>query len=105
MATLSWLSFTLTIAGVADKPCGFAELTRALAAAARVTNHDGTVCIVCSMDEEPGPIFTRWRQGINFGMLLRETLNSDDTDLHMDALQTSLFAQALGIAVLCFYLN
>ena len=86
----------LTIAGIADKSCGFAELTRALAAAARVTNHDGTVCIVCSMDEEPGPIFTRWRQGINLRMLLREALNSDDTDLHMDALQTSLFAQALG---------
>ena len=86
----------LTIASIADKPCGFAELTRALAAAARVTSHDGTVCIVCNTDEEPGPIFTRWRQGINLRMLLREALNSDDIDLHMDALQTSLFARALG---------
>ena len=51
---------------------------------------------MCSMDEEPGPIFTRWRQGINLRMLLREALNSDDIDLHMDALQTLLFAQALG---------
>ena len=86
----------LTIASIADKPCGFAELTRALAAAARVTSHDGTVCIVCNTDEEPGPIFTRWRQGINLRMLLREALNSDDIDLHMDALQTSLFTRALG---------
>ena len=48
------------------------------------------------MDEEPGPIFTRAGEGINLRMLLREAINSDDIDLHMDALQTLLFAQALG---------
>ena len=87
---------TLTIAGIADQLCGFADLTRALAAAARVTSHDGTVCVACNMDQEPGLIFTRWRQGIELRMLLHEAADSDDIRLHMDALQTSLFARALG---------
>lgn len=87
---------TLTIAGISDQPCGFADLTRALAAAARVTSHDGTVCVACTMHEEPGLIFTRWRQGIDLRMLLHEASDSDDIRLHMDALQTSLFARALG---------
>ena len=87
---------TLTIAGISDRPCGFADLTRALAAAARVTTHDGTVCVACNTDQDPGLIFTRWRQGIDLRMLLREASDSDDIHLHMDALQTSLFARALG---------
>ena len=87
---------TLTIAGIADQLCGFTDLTRALAAAARVTSHDGTVCVACNMDQEPGLIFTRWRQGIELRMLLHEAADSDDIRLHMDALQTSLFARALG---------
>ena len=87
---------TLTIAGIADQLCSFADLTRALAAAARVTSHDGTVCVACNMDQEPGLIFTRWRQGIELRMLLHEAADSDDIRLHMDALQTSLFARALG---------
>ena len=87
---------TLTIAGISDRLCGFADLTRALAAAARVTTHDGTVCVACNTDQDPGLIFTRWRQGIDLRMLLREASDSDDIQLHMDALQTSLFARALG---------
>ena len=49
---------TLTIAGIADHPCGFVDLTRAVAAAARVTSHDGTVCVACTLDESPGMVFT-----------------------------------------------
>jgi len=86
----------LTIAGIADQPCSFVDLTRALAAAARVTSHDGTICVACTMREEPGMVFTRWRQGIELRMLLREASDSDDIRLHKDALQTSLFARVLG---------
>ena len=53
------------------------------------------------MDQEPGLIFTRWRQGIELRMLLHEAADSDDIRLHMDALQTSLFARALGDRRLC----
>jgi len=87
---------TLTIAGITDQQCGIVDLTRALAAAARVTSHDGTVCVACTMNEEPGMVFTRWRQGLDLRMLLREASDSDDISLHMDALQTCLFARALG---------
>ena len=86
----------LTIAGIPDRPCRFIEVTRAVAAAARVTTHDGTICIACNMKEEPGIIFTRWRHGIDLPMLLREASDSEETVLLLDALHTSLFAQALG---------
>ena len=52
--------------------------------------------MACNTDQDPGLIFTRWRQGIDLRMLLREASDSDDIHLHMDALQTSLFARALG---------
>jgi hypothetical protein len=48
------------------------------------------------MREEPGMVFTRWRQGIELRMLLREASDSDDIRLHKDALQASLFARVLG---------
>ena len=48
------------------------------------------------MKEEPGIIFTRWRHGIDLQMLLREASDSEETALLLDALHTSLFAQALG---------
>ena len=85
----------LTIAGIPDRPCRFVELTRAVAAAARVTTHDGTICIACNMSEKPGIIFTRWRHGVDLPMLLREASDSEETVLLLDALHTSLFAQAL----------
>ena len=47
------------------------------------------------MKEEPGIIFTRWRHGIDLPMLLREASDSEETVLLLDALHTSLFAQAL----------
>ncbi|MBT6053828.1 MAG: DUF2088 domain-containing protein [Planctomycetaceae bacterium] len=86
----------LAIAGIPDRPCRFVELTRAIAAAARVTTHDGTICIACNMSEEPGIIFTRWRHGVDLPMLLREASDSEETALLLDALHTSLFAKALG---------
>jgi hypothetical protein len=86
----------LSIAGIPDRPCRFAEFTRAVAAAARVTTHDGTICIACNMREEPGIIFTRWRHGVDLPMLLREASDSEETALLLDALHTSLFAKALG---------
>ena len=47
------------------------------------------------MSEKPGIIFTRWRHGVDLPMLLREASDSEETVLLLDALHTSLFAQAL----------
>lgn len=71
-------------------------VTRALAAAARVTRPGGTVCLACRLAEPPGVIFTRWRQGAPLEGLVHEALGTDDRQLVSDALQTRLFARALG---------
>lgn len=69
---------------------------RAVAAAARVTHEDGTICLVGHMHDEPGVIFSRWRQGAPLQALVHEAMGTKDPQLIADALQTRLFARALG---------
>jgi hypothetical protein len=69
---------------------------RAVAAAARVTHDDGTICLVGHLAAEPGIIFSRWRQGAPLQGLVHEAVATKDPQLIADALQTRLFARALG---------
>jgi hypothetical protein len=69
---------------------------RAVAAAARVTHEDGTICLVGRLAAEPGIIFSRWRQGAPLQGLVHEAVSTKDPQLIADALQTRLFARALG---------
>lgn len=94
-------SAMLTIASVSrpSEPwddAGMLAATRAIAAAARVTDENGTICLVCRLAVEPGIIFSRWRQGGPLQGLVHEALAQDDPHLTADALQTRLFARALG---------
>lgn len=75
---------------------GFAAAVRAVAAAARVTHDDGTICLVGHLAAEPGIIFSRWRQGAPLQGLVHEAVATKDPQLISDALQTRLFARALG---------
>jgi len=86
----------LTIAGISRPNCDFAAVTSAVAAAARTTSSGGTICIASTLTKGPGLVFTRWRQGANLKMLLREAVHSGDPAIVREALQTKLFAQALG---------
>lgn len=69
---------------------------RAVAAAARVTHDDGTICLVGHLAAEPGIIFSRWRQGAPLQGLVREAVATKDQELIAEASQTRLFARALG---------
>jgi hypothetical protein len=75
---------------------GWPSITRAVAAAARVTRPDGTICIACREAAAPGIIFLRWRQGAPLERLVHEALGTGDPLLVADALQTRLFARSLG---------
>lgn len=86
----------LTIGGISTPHCDMAAVTRAVAAAARTTRPGGTICIACSLVEPPGIVFTRWRQTAELMPLIREAAHSGDTSLITEALQTKLFARALG---------
>jgi hypothetical protein len=74
----------------------FAAVTTAMAAAARVTRPDGTICVACRVAEAPGIVFQRWRQGAALERLVHEAVGTRDGVLVADALQTRLFARALG---------
>lgn len=92
---------SLTIAAVSRPSAAadehpFAAVTRAVAAAARVTQPAGTICLATALAEPPGVIFTRWRQGAPLEGLVREAVGTSDPQLINDALQTRLFARALG---------
>lgn len=87
---------SLTIAGISQPNCHFAALTRAVAAAARTTESAGTICIACDLAEQPGIVFSRWRQGAELPPLIKEAVASDDSNLLTEALNTKLFARALG---------
>jgi hypothetical protein len=69
---------------------------RAVAASARVTQPDATICVVCNVTEAPGIVTTRWRQGAPLEPLLREAADSKDPSIIADALATKLLARALG---------
>jgi hypothetical protein len=77
-------------------PRSFAAVTTALAAAARVTRPDGTICVACRVAAAPGIVFQRWRQGAALERLVHEAVGTHDAGLVADALQARLFARALG---------
>lgn len=85
----------LTVCSLADSAGGFAAITRAVAAAARVTLPGGTICVVSSVAEPPGPIFSRWRQEAPLEPLIHEAIGTGDPALIADAVETRLFARAL----------
>lgn len=86
----------LTVAGINTPGCTLATLTRAVAASARATRPDGTICVACHLAGLPDGPFTRWRQGESLLPLVGEAAGSDDPAVVGEALQTLLFAQALG---------
>jgi len=86
----------VTVATLADPHGGLATVGRAIAAASKVTYPDGTVCLVSRLSEEPGIVFTRWRQGVAIEPLVREAIRSKDPALIADALFTRQVARALG---------
>jgi hypothetical protein len=85
----------VVICSLARPDAGFAAITRALAAAARVTRPDATICIASPVNEPPGAIFTRWRQGAPLEPLVHEAIGTGDPALIADAVETRLFARAL----------
>ena len=86
----------LAVASLGDPTSGFIAVTRAVAAAARVTRTGGTVCVAGRVAAGPGIIFERWRQGAPLERLVHEAAASGDPLLVADALETRLFARALG---------
>ena len=86
----------LSIASLANPQAGFEAVTRAVAAAARVTQPGGTICVASQVTAGPGIIFLRWRQGAPLDRLVHEAVQTRDPALIADALQTRLFARALG---------
>ena len=86
----------LTIAGINTPDCTLATLTRAVAAAARTTRPDGTICVACSLAGLPDGLFTSWRRGESLFAITADAADSDDPLILGEALQTSLFARALG---------
>jgi hypothetical protein len=85
----------LAVATLSADGGGPAAFTRAVAAAARVTKHDGTICLVGAVPA-PGPVFRRWREGVAVRPLVEEAVAGNDPELVADAVQTRLFARALG---------
>jgi hypothetical protein len=85
----------LSVVSLSD-PRSFTAVTTAVAAAARVTRPDGTICVACRVAAAPGIVFQRWRQGASLERLVHEAVATRDTALVADALQARLFARALG---------
>lgn len=75
---------------------GMQAVVRAVAAAARVTTDEGTICLAGRIGAEPGVILSRWRQGASLRGLVHEAVRTGDHELVADALRTRLFAGALG---------
>jgi hypothetical protein len=86
----------LTVASLADPAAGFTAITRAVAAAGRVTRPGGTICVASRATTGPGIVFQRWRQAAPLDALLREAVATGEAALVGDALETRLFARALG---------
>lgn len=74
----------------------FRDLVRGVAAAARATVPDATICVVGEVADPPGPVTSRWRQGTPLAPLLREAAGSGDPALVADALDAKLLSRALG---------
>lgn len=78
-------------------------LVRAVAAASRVTRPDATICLVGTIPP-PGPVFTRWRDGVAVRALVEEAVASGNAEWIADAARTRLCARALGarrVVLLC----
>ena len=86
----------VTVASLSDPSAGLESVVRAAAAASRVTYPDGTVCVASRLREEPGIVFSRWRQGVAVEPLVREAIRSGDTALIHDAFLTRQLSRALG---------
>ena len=86
----------IAIASLSDPRGGVAALLRAVAAAARVTHPGGTICVASRLDERPGVIFARWREGAPLEPLVKEAVGTGDPVLVADAFRTRFFARALG---------
>jgi hypothetical protein len=86
----------VAVTSLASAAPRFRDLVRAVAAAARVTQPDATICVVGDLTEPPGIVTTRWRQGVPLQPLLREAAESTDPAIVADALTTRLLARALG---------
>jgi len=74
----------------------FRDLVRGVAAAARVTQPEATICLVGDVAELPGPVISRWRQGTPLEPLLREAAASGDPALVADALDARFLCRGLG---------
>jgi len=86
----------LAVVSLAEPAGRFSGVTRAVAAAARVTRPGGTICVASRVADGPGIIFARWRQGAPLEGLVHEAAALGDPALVADALETRLFARALG---------
>ena len=74
----------------------FRDLVRGVAAAARVTQPDATICLVGDVAEAPGPVTSRWRQGTPLEPLIREAAAAGDPALVADALDARFLHRGLG---------
>lgn len=86
----------LAICSLSETTPGFEAITRAVAAAARITRPSGTICIATPDLVPPGPVVTRWRQGAPLIPLVREASRSGDHALVADAVVARLLAGGLG---------
>ena len=82
--------------GAHARPPEMEQLVRGVAAAARVTVPDGTICIASRLSARPGPVLTRWRQALPLGPLVREAAESEDPALIADAFLARRLRRALG---------
>lgn len=86
----------VTVAGVASPRCSLATLTRAVAAAARVTRPDGTICLATDLAGVPEGLFTGWRRGEPLQRVVGDAAGADDPAMLAEALQTLVFARVLA---------
>ena len=86
----------LTVATLSAGRTNLGAAIRAIAAAARATHPEGTICVVGPIQEPPGIVLSRWRQGAPLLPLVREAVASRDDALVADAVHTRQLARALG---------
>lgn len=85
----------LAVCSLAAPAAGFASITRAVAAAARITRPGATICIAAAELPPPGPVVTRWREGAPLVPLVKEARRSGDQALVADAVVARLLAHSL----------
>lgn len=85
----------LAVCSLSPAGMGFGAVARAVAAAARITRPDGTICVVAGRVTPPGPVVTRYREGAPLVPLLREACRSGDPALAADAVEARFLARGL----------